>query len=103
MSKKLAKNWKWVLAAVVVLALALVSREGDGEAGTSDLPPEACQVEVTADVLNVRAGPGVENASVEKLSEGAVVAALPETSNGFRRIGDGRWVAEEFVRTSGNC
>jgi uncharacterized protein YgiM (DUF1202 family) len=103
LSKQLAKQWKWVAVAVVVIALAIISRNADINIGEATPTGDQCRVEVNADVLNVRAGPGADSASVGQLSRGEVVPAQPELTNGFRKIGDNRWVATEFVTTSGNC
>jgi hypothetical protein len=106
LSKKLAKQWRWVAVAIVIVALAVMSKSADidlGEGVSGASSGDACRVEVNADVLNVRTGPGVENPSVEQLSRGDVVEAQPETTNGFRKLGESRWVAAEFVSTTGNC
>ncbi len=103
LSKRLAKQWKWVAVAIVIVALAFTSRSADIELGGGDAPTgDTCRVEVNADVLNVRAGPAVDTQSVGKLNRGDVVEAH-EVNNGFRRIGDNRWVASEFVTTAGKC
>lgn len=103
LSKQLVKQWKWVAVAVVVIALAIMSRNADINLGGATPAGDECRIEVNADVLNVRSGPGTENASVGQLSRGEVVPAQAELNNGFRKIGDNRWVATEFVTTQGTC
>ncbi|HEY0640355.1 MAG TPA: SH3 domain-containing protein [Pseudonocardiaceae bacterium] len=104
LSKKLAKQWKWVLVAVAIVVLAVMSSNADLSLGEAGQPTgETCRVEVNADILNVRAGPGADTALVDKLNRGDVVEATSETSNGFRRIGTDRWVASEFVTVAGQC
>ena len=102
LSKRLIRQWRWVGLAVVVVALAIMSRSVDASPvriGGGD----RCQVEVNADVLNVRAGAGADTASVDKLSRGDIVDALPEVTNGFRKLGDGRWVSTQFATPNGHC
>jgi hypothetical protein len=102
LSQTLIKQWRWVVVAVAVLALAIVSKDGGvdvGPLGESD----RCQVEVMVDSLNVRAGPRSDTESVDRLDRGAIVDALPETANGFRKLGENRWVSLEFVRSNRHC
>ena len=102
LSKRLIKQWRWVGIGVAIIALAIVSRSADVRLGNLGRP-DRCQVEVNADVLNVRAGPGTDTASVGKLSRGDLVDALPDTANGFRKLGDNRWVSLQFVTSNSHC
>jgi hypothetical protein len=70
-----------------------------GEVGQSD----HCQVEVNADVLNVRANPSAAAEPVGKLNRGDIVDATSETRDGFRKLADNRWVALEFVTSNEHC
>jgi len=47
---------------------------------------------VTSSFLNVRKGPGTNHAKVAELKQNAVVTIFETSSNGWHRIGDGRWV-----------
>lgn len=47
---------------------------------------------VTSSFLNVRTGPSTSNAKVGELKQGAAVSIFETSSNGWHRIGDGRWV-----------
>ncbi|HEY3260488.1 MAG TPA: SH3 domain-containing protein [Pseudonocardiaceae bacterium] len=102
MSKRLIRQWRWVGIAVVIVALAIVSKSADVNLGRFG-EPARCQVEVNADVLNVRAGPSTDSETVAKLSRGDIVDALPEIANGFRKLSDNRWVAEQFVTPNSHC
>lgn len=64
-----------------------------------------CTVTVDADVLNVRTAPGTDNPVVDKLTQDEQVEAARTVRDGFRKLGDQRWVADEFVRPveGGNC
>ncbi|HEU4346887.1 MAG TPA: SH3 domain-containing protein [Actinoplanes sp.] len=104
LSKRLSKQWRWVAIAVAIVALAILSKSA--EARLTDFNnnrPDKCQVEVNADVLNVRAGPGTDTPSVGKLSRGDVVDAEAITLNGFRKLGENRWVSQSFVTASTAC
>ncbi|SFQ38992.1 hypothetical protein [Amycolatopsis rubida] len=77
-----------VIAAVVVIYA--FGQKGQADAQGS---PTGCKVSVTADVLNARetaAGNG-------KYLRGAEFDAQPMVQNGFRKIADGKWVANSFV------
>jgi uncharacterized protein (TIGR02594 family) len=54
---------------------------------------------VTANTLNVRSGPGASNEKVDTLKSGAQVQ-IYEESDGWMRIGPGRWVSGEYVSKS---
>ncbi len=47
---------------------------------------------VTSTFLNVRSGPSTTNAKVSQLNKGALVTIFETSSNGWHRIGDGKWV-----------
>jgi len=52
---------------------------------------------ITIEGLNVRSGPGVNNAAVRKLSNGATVT-IYEEKNGWVRISDTEWVSAQYVK-----
>jgi uncharacterized protein YgiM (DUF1202 family) len=69
-------------------------------------PPAERQGIVTADVLNVRASPGVrpDNPPIDRLYSGATVGIYEETTFAgevWYRIGVGRWVHSNWVRVIG--
>lgn len=61
-------------------------------AGNGAPAPVTRKGKVTSSFLNVRKGPGTNNAKVAELKQGAVVNIFETSSNGWHRIGDGRWV-----------
>ncbi|WP_026455702.1 SH3 domain-containing protein [Saccharomonospora iraqiensis] len=94
-----------VVVAAVVLGLAIIysagseQRESEADAGDGpDGAAAACRVVVTADVLNVRAGPGTEHEVVDRLRADVETDATDEVRDGFRRITGQRWAADEFLR-----
>ncbi|WP_433265552.1 SH3 domain-containing protein [Actinosynnema sp. CS-041913] len=64
-----------------------------GEAGTG----KACRVTVTADILNVRAGPADTQPIVSTIPRDTVVEADRRIENGFRLLKDGQWVNNDFI------
>jgi uncharacterized protein YgiM (DUF1202 family) len=105
-SKRL-RQLRWALVAIGIVALAIISDRGGrpntDNPGDDDGGSRRCTVTVIADVLNVRAGPGTQHPTVDQLSGGAVVDAEPETSDGFRKLAENRWVSSQFVRPSPDC
>lgn len=67
--------------------------------------PTGCRMVVTADVLNVRAGPGTNTDIVGKFKENAETDAELEVRDGFRKLGENRWASAEFLKPMGgaNC
>jgi hypothetical protein len=91
------KGWAFVLVAGVVLtAIALLDRGGLNEVAAAD-GSTGCQLEVTADELNVRTGPSPGAALVETLTRGTVVDGTRVVTDGFRELEEGRWAADQFL------
>ncbi|MGP4015483.1 SH3 domain-containing protein [Saccharopolyspora sp. 5N708] len=67
------------------------------QAGSSPGDPKPCTFQVTADVLNVRAGPTAAESWVDSLQRGEEITATPNVVGGFRALGDARWAAAEFL------
>jgi len=97
-----------VLVAGVTSACKHAGEEATAEAETA-IPPgiETFPLEVVvATRLNVRAGPGAENAVVGKLARGEQVRVLEEM-NGWKRVrpdagGLEGWAAGEFLQSAPN-
>jgi hypothetical protein len=86
------------LAGVLVLyVLGTQNRpeEGGGEPAANSTQ---CRVTVTADALNVRAAPAADAQRVGRYTRGTQVDADRVVENGFRKIGENRWVATEFIQ-----
>ncbi|WP_216210297.1 SH3 domain-containing protein [Amycolatopsis aidingensis] len=85
-----------VLAGIgLIYVLGANERPSDAESGGGDA---GCKVRVTADILNVRAGPGTDTTIVGKFQQDAETEAEPVVQDGFRKLAEGRWAAEEFLR-----
>jgi hypothetical protein len=56
-----------------------------------------CKVTVMVDILNVRSGPADTQPIVATLQRDAVAHAERKVENGYRMLGEGRWVSGEFV------
>jgi hypothetical protein len=102
---KVGRQIRWTLVAIGIVALAVISGRAPeaGTSGGSSDDDNSCTVTVTADVLNVRAGPGTVHPIVDRLPRYKVVDAQREITGGFRKLAESRWVAEEFVRPSAGC
>ncbi|MBB4686306.1 SH3 domain-containing protein [Amycolatopsis jiangsuensis] len=82
-------------AIAVVVILYVLSQKGQADAQGS---ATGCEVAVTADVLNARDTPAGDGQIVGKYLNGAEFDAQPVVQNGFRKIADGKWVADGFVQ-----
>jgi hypothetical protein len=89
-----------VLVAVVVLLVIQNGKKGTAQPTSA----AGCQVQVTADVLNVRSAP-VDTASVVgKLATGAIVGAQAKVQNNYRELATNRWASSQFLKpVSGSC
>ncbi|RDI33512.1 hypothetical protein DFR72_102761 [Lentzea flaviverrucosa] len=63
----------------------------------SDKGAEICKITVTADILNVRSGPGDMQPIVSTMPRDAVTGAQARVENGYRMLSDRRWVSQSFV------
>ena len=85
------------LAAVLVLYV-LGSAKQRSEGSAPAVNTTQCRVLVTADVLNIRSAPALDGAVVGKLSGGQQADADKFVQNGFRKLGENRWVSTDFVK-----
>jgi hypothetical protein len=93
-----------VIGLVVVAALLVIQNNKKPGAASTGNSSGACQVQVTADQLNVRSGPDNTAAVVGKLNTGSVSAAQSTVQNGFRELSNGHWASTQFLKVvSGSC
>ncbi len=90
----------WVIGGVVLVGVVLLSGEREGGDGREE---ERCDVEVTADVLNVRDGAGTDFDVVDQLRDGETIEATPIVRNDFRQLSEGRWAAAQFLVVTDGC
>jgi hypothetical protein len=92
------RGWPFVIVAGVLLTvLALLDRGGLSEEVGRATDSTVCRVEVSAETLNVRAGPSTQAALLEVVARGTILDATRTVSDGFRELADGRWAADEFL------
>jgi hypothetical protein len=70
---------------------------GGGKPLGSDKGSGVCKITVTADILNVRSGPGDMQPIVSTMQRDAVADAQPRVESGYRMLSDRRWVSTQFV------
>jgi ABC-type glycerol-3-phosphate transport system substrate-binding protein len=88
-----------VLVGVVVLyVMGSEQPAQDVNSATPAASATDCKVTVTADVLNVRAAPDVKSQIVGKFQRNSQVDAEKTVQNGFRKLSEGRWVSDDFVK-----
>lgn len=82
-----------VLGVAGVMYLANGGKPMGSESGGSGI----CKITVTADILNVRSGPGDMQPIVSTMPRDAVADAQTRVENGYRMLSDRRWVSQQFV------
>ncbi|MDX8032466.1 SH3 domain-containing protein [Lentzea sp. BCCO 10_0856] len=65
--------------------------------GGNESTAGVCKITVTADILNVRSGPGDMQPIVSTMPRDAVADAQARVENGYRMLSDRRWVSQQFV------
>lgn len=96
----------WVVIGVLVLVAVLfvVQNNKKTSAQTTGATGSGCQMQVTADVLNVRAGADGKAKVVAKLTTGAMTGAQTTVQNGYRELSAGKWASNQFLKAvSGSC
>ena len=102
----LTKRMLIVIGLVVVVALMVIvqNNKKSGAQPTGNTSSGACQMQVTADSLNIRSGPDNTATVVGKLSTGAMTAGTGTVQNGYRELSTGHWASNQFLKpVSGSC
>ncbi|MFC4853397.1 SH3 domain-containing protein [Actinophytocola glycyrrhizae] len=69
----------------------------DGAPASSET--SACRMVSTADGVRVRSAPAIDPANVvDELAAGEEADASIEVRNNFRKLDEGRWASEDFLR-----
>ena len=82
-----------VVAALYIAGMAKQHNESSSPAAN----PTRCRVTVNADVLNIRAAPAGSAPKVGQLTRGQESDADKVVQNGYRKLGENRWVFAEFA------
>lgn len=88
-----------VLVGVTVIYILGNAAEKSGVNGGSSTGADGpgCQFTVSADVLNVRSSPSTRAKVVDKVARNDALDAEATVRNGFRKLADDGWVAEEYL------
>jgi uncharacterized protein YgiM (DUF1202 family) len=93
-----------VVGLLVLVAVLFFVQNNKKNATQQSGASGGCQVQVTADVLNVRSGPNNNDTVVAKLDNGAIRAATSTVRNDFRELATNQWAANQFLKpVSGAC
>jgi hypothetical protein len=94
-----------VIGLLILVAVVFILRGGRHIGGSSGNSANTqCQIQVSADTLNVRLAPEPNATVLEKLHTGAITSATATVQNGFRQLAVKRWVENQFVRpVAGSC
>lgn len=93
-----------IVVGLLVLVAVIFYTQNNKKTGTQAGTAGGCQVQVTADVLNVRSGPNNTDTVVAKLGNGAIKAATSTVQNNFRELTTNQWAANQFLKpVSGSC
>ena len=90
-----------VLVGIVILYVLGSEKQRENQTNQGAAPAAnatACRVQVTADVLNVRAAPDAKAQIVGKFQRNAESDAEKVVQNGFRKLSDNRWVSNDFIK-----
>jgi hypothetical protein len=93
--KKMLAIGAGVAAVAVLYALGSEQKRNETQPAAN---PTQCRVSVTVDGLRVREQPSVDAKIVGRFDRGAEADADKLVQNGFRKLGDNRWVSTEFVK-----
>lgn len=93
-----------VLVAVLVVIQNSKKPGNSNQTQTTSSTSNTCQVQVTADVLNIRSAPNNTAKVVATLANGAIKPATNTVQNNFRELAPNQWAANQFLKTlSGAC
>ncbi|WP_156935431.1 SH3 domain-containing protein [Pseudonocardia spinosispora] len=89
------RSWTFALGCALVLGVLVLIDNGSVR---SDVVTAACRVEVTADVLNARDSPDAGGSVAKTLHKGDVLGAETTVQNGYRKLLEGGWALDDFLR-----
>jgi hypothetical protein len=93
-----------VIIGIVVVVVILYVVQNNKKVNATSGSGSGCQVQVTADVLNVRSGPAQTDKVVRTLATGAIIAATSTKQNNYRELAANQWADNQFLKpVSGPC
>jgi hypothetical protein len=95
LTKPDAKGWPFALVIALVLGVLVLL---DGGSISSTAVTASCRVEVTAEVLSARSGADPSAQPQRELHRGDLLGAETEVQNGYRKLADGTWALNEYLR-----
>lgn len=90
------RGWAFVVVLGALLTIVAMLDRGSLDNVPSD-GSTGCRLEVTADQLNVRAGPVADSELLGTVTRSQVLDGTTTVTDGFRELEDGRYVADEFL------
>lgn len=101
----LSKRMLIVVGVLVVVAVLFFVQDSK-KPGTQNASSSSgtCQMQVTADILNVRSAPSGTAKVVSTLANGAIKSATSTVQNDFRELAPNQWASNQFLKAvSGPC
>jgi hypothetical protein len=89
------RGWPFALAMGLLLGILVLIDNGSVN---TNVISSACRVEVTADVLSERASADPSSSSENDLHRGDVLGATTEVQGGYRKLTDGNWALDLYLR-----
>ena len=106
MESKTFTGWGFVLVAGLALGTyAMLDDDSGSPASPTSDGSTGCQLEATADQVNVRAGPDQNTELLRVLNRGDVVDGTRVETNFYRQLEDGTWASAQFLTpvAGSNC
>jgi uncharacterized protein YgiM (DUF1202 family) len=89
-----------LIGAAVVGAVYLYGSQISDNAHITPLFGSGCEMRVNADILNVRSGPSADQPIVGMARFGESIGATKDKQGGYRKLGEGRWAANDFLNVN---
>jgi hypothetical protein len=88
----------WPFAGICALVLGVLVLIDKGSVTTSSVTAAPCRVEVTVDNLVEHANPDGTSGVARTLHRGDIVDATTAVQNNYRKMQDGNWALDDFLR-----
>jgi hypothetical protein len=101
LESKTFQGWGFVLVAGLLLALyAMLDSDDTASTTTTSTGADGstgCQLEVTTDQVNVRAGPDQNAELLRVIYRGDIVDGTRVETNFYRQLEDGTWATSQYL------